>query len=109
MNAKKDAKWKEIQQRTFTNWVNEELNGTGYYAKDIEIDFKDGLMLMELLKALSMTRYAGKVEKYDTLRKKPSKIKSHAQVMENLTLCFDFMKSNKIKLVNIGKLYYDIV
>ena len=97
---KADPKWKKIQQTTFTNWVNEKLKRTKHRVKDVEVDFKDGLMLIELLEALTS---AGKVGNY----KKSPKVKAH--MIANLESCFKLIESENIKLVNIGKLYYDIV
>ena len=97
---KADPKWKQIQQTTFTNWVNEVLKGTKYRSKDFKEDFKDGLMLIALLGALAG---AGKVGSYN----KHPKMKAH--MIANLVLCFEFMESENIKLVNVGKLYYNIV
>ena len=91
---KADPKWKKIQQTTFTNWVNETLKSTKYRVKDLKVDFKDGLILIALLEALTS---AGKVGSYS---KRP-KIK--AQMIENLVACFKFMESENIKLVNVGK------
>jgi len=97
---KADQKWKKIQQATFTNWVNEVLKDTKYRAKDLKVDFKDGLMLIALLEALTS---AGKVGNYS---KRP-KIK--AQMIENLVACFNFMESENIKLVNVGESHMSIV
>lgn len=96
---KADPKWKKIQQTTFTNWVNETLKDTKYRAKDLKVDFKDGLMLIALLEALTS---AGKVGSHS---KRP-KIK--AQMIENLVTCFKFMESENIKLVNIGESHISI-
>lgn len=97
---KTDAKWKKIQQTTFTNWVNEVLKGTKYRAKNLKTDFKDGLMLVALLEALTS---AGKVGNFN---KRP-RIK--AQMIANLVACFKFIESENIKLVNVGELCYNIV
>ena len=97
---KADPKWKKIQQTTFTNWVNEVLKDTKYRAKDVKVDFKDGLMLIALLEALTS---AGKVGNYN---KRP-KVKAH--MIANLVLCFKFMESENIKLVNVGKLCCTII
>jgi len=92
---KANEKWKKIQQATFTNWVNEVLKNTKYQVKDFKTDFKNGLVLIALLEALTSP---GKVGNYC---KRP-KIK--AQMIENLVACFKFMESENVKLVNVGKL-----
>ena len=100
MTEKVDHKWEKIQQTTFTNWVNDKLKNTKYHAKDVKVDFKDGLMLIALLEALTSAR---KIERYN----KCPNIK--APMIENLNLCLKSMESEGIKLVGVGKLYYDIV
>ena len=97
---KTDAKWKKIQQTTFTNWVNEVLKSTQYRAKNLKTDFKDGLLLVTLLEALTS---AGKVGKYN---KRP-RIK--AQMIANLVASFKFIESENIKLVNVGELCYNVI
>ena len=92
---KADQKWKKIQQTTFTNWVNEALKSTKYRVKDLKADFKDGLVLIALLEALTSP---GKVGNYS---RRP-KIK--AQMIENLVTSFKFLESENIKLVNVGEL-----
>lgn len=44
--------WIEVQRKTFTNWVNNKLEGTGFVVEDIEQDFADGRALMALIHQL---------------------------------------------------------
>ena len=44
--------WVEVQRKTFTNWVNNKLEGTGFVVEDIEQDFADGRVLMALIHQL---------------------------------------------------------
>ena len=88
-----------MEQKTLTNWVNDVLKDTEYHVKDIKNDFKNGLMLIALLEALTSGR---KIRKC----KKPPKVK--AQMMENLELCINFMKLENVNLSSVGKLYYNI-
>ena len=85
------------QQNTHTNWVNEMLKNTKYPSevKDLQVDLKDGLVLIALLEALA------EKEKIVNYNKRPN-IK--ASMMDNLDACFKFMDSQNIKLVNIGRL-----
>ena len=85
------------QQKTFINWVNVMLKSTKYHieVKDLQVDLKDGLVLIALLEALAGD---GKIGNYN---KRPN-IK--AAMMDNLDTCFKFMDSQNIKLVNIGRL-----
>lgn len=89
--------WKKIQQRTFTNWFNDRLRGNLKAAKrqveDVEKDLQDGTLLVELLNILAKPR---KIERYN---KAP---RNKVQCMENLGAALDFIKSENIRLVNIG-------
>ena len=73
------------------------LKSTKYHSevKDLQVDLKDGLVLIALLEALTS---AGKIGNYN---KRPN-IK--ASMMDNLDACFKFIESQNIKLVNVGKL-----
>ena len=96
MSGKSDN-WKKIQQRTFTNWFNDRLRGNLKVARrqieDVEKDLQDGTLLVELLNMLAKPR---RVERYN---KNP---RNKVQCMENLGAALDFIKSEDIKLVNIG-------
>ncbi|KCV71469.1 hypothetical protein H696_02415 [Fonticula alba] len=82
----------DVQKRTFTNWANNYLNDRGYEIKDLFTDLDDGLMLINLLEIIS----SKKLGRYN---RKPS---LKFQMGENLTLCFSFLASENIKLVNIN-------
>lgn len=89
--------WKKIQQRTFTNWFNDRLKGNlkvaRRQAEDLEKDLQDGTLLIELLNILAKPR---KIERYN------KKVRNKVQCVENLGAALDFIKSENIKLVNIG-------
>ena len=89
--------WKKIQQRTFTNWFNDRLKGNlkvaRRQAEDLEKDLQDGTLLIELLNILAKPR---KIERYN------KKTRNKVQCVENLGAALDFIKSENIKLVNIG-------
>ena len=89
--------WKKIQQRTFTNWFNDRLRGNlkvaRRQAEDVEKDLQDGTLLVGLLNLLAKPR---KIERYN---KNP---RNKVQCMENLGTALAFIKSESIKLVNIG-------
>jgi len=103
MSAKKEkGDWKQIQQRTFTNWFNDRLRGNLKVAKrqadNVQTDLQDGILLVELLNILAKPR---KIPRYN---KNP---KNKVQCMENLNCALNFIEKEGIKLVNIGKrLYY---
>lgn len=89
-----DAEWKRIQKKTFTRWCNEHLKAKLLKIEDLSNDLSDGVKLIVLLELLSQKRL-GRYNK---------KSRIHAQKMENNQLALDFItKTEKIKLVNIGK------
>ena len=88
-----DASWKRMQEKTFTNWVNEQLKVQKMAVTDLTKDFTDGVVLIVLLEVLSQK----KVGKYT---KKP---KMRAQKSENIEKVLNFIKSEGIRLVNIGE------
>ena len=52
--------WMEIQCRTFTNWINDKLKGTGHCVSNLFKDLEDGLVLISLLEVLSGKKVGGK-------------------------------------------------
>ena len=44
--------WIKVQRKTFTNWVNNKLEGTGFSVEDVEQDFADGRALIALIQQL---------------------------------------------------------
>jgi len=44
--------WIEVQRKTFTNWVNNKLEGTGFFIENIQEDFADGRALIALIQQL---------------------------------------------------------
>lgn len=89
--------WKKIQQRTFTNWFNDRLRGNLKVARrqadDVEKDLQDGTLLIELLNILANPR---KIQRYN---KNP---RNKVQCMENQAAALTFIKSEGMKIVNIG-------
>ena len=45
--------WVAVQRRTFTNWMNHKLVGSGCQVTDLETDLRDGAPLIKLLEVLS--------------------------------------------------------
>jgi len=84
--------WQDIQVKTFTRWCNEYLKDRGMHVNDLQKDLKDGVLLINLLEILS-----GKsVGKYNKNPRVPT------QKYENTAIAIDFVKSENIKIVNIG-------
>ena len=44
--------WVNVQRKTFTNWVNNKLEGTEFSVEDIQHDFADGRALCALIQQL---------------------------------------------------------
>mmetsp|Transcript_3193 Transcript_3193/g.5956 ORF Transcript_3193/g.5956 Transcript_3193/m.5956 type:complete len:312 (+) Transcript_3193:97-1032(+) len=84
--------WYDIQQNTFTRWVNDELKYRGLFCKNLETDLKDGLKLINLIEVIS----GKKIGKYN---KHPVIIQ---QKMENLNIALNFLVKEGLKFVNVG-------
>jgi hypothetical protein len=48
--------WADIQQKTFTRWVNLYLKERGMHVDDLEQDLKSGVLLVNLLEIISDKR-----------------------------------------------------
>lgn len=88
-----DARWKLIQQNTFTRWANEHLKTAGKAIGNLETDLGDGLRLIALIEVLSGKRLP-KHNKRPTFR---------SQKLENVSVALKFLNDENIKLVNIGE------
>jgi filamin len=85
--------WKLIQENTFRRWCTQSLKSRGIDINDLATDFSDGVQLVALLEVLSQKKL-GRYNKNPKLR---------AQKLENCGLCLDFIKSEGLHVVNIGK------
>ncbi|XP_013775194.1 LOW QUALITY PROTEIN: filamin-A-like [Limulus polyphemus] len=83
--------WIEIQEKTFTNWVNEQLRPLGSTVTNLKTDFGDGLKLIALIEVLQKRK----------LKKIKRPINQH-QYLENVQIALNAMAADNIKLVNIG-------
>lgn len=97
MKGKNRHEWKKIQQVTFTNWVSDRVSGSkgGTKVKDLQKDFQNGVVLIQLLENLSK-------KKIHKVVKDP---RVTAQKFANLDLAFEFMQAEKVKIVGIGGLF----
>ncbi|XP_050427022.1 filamin-A isoform X1 [Adelges cooleyi] len=86
-----DARWKLIQQNTFTRWANEHLKTADKSIGNLETDLSDGLRLITLIEVLSGKRLP-KHNKRPTFR---------SQKLENVSVALKFLDDENIKLVNI--------
>ena len=85
-----DAKWKRIQQNTFTRWVNEHLKKADQSITDLAMDLSDGLKLIVLIEVLS-----GK-----SMWKHNKKPKLRTQKLENISIALQFLEKEGVVLVN---------
>ena len=102
MSRAVDESWKDVQKNTMVRWVNSIIRTTGdseqsFEIKDLETDLKDGA-LVALLDNLSSRQGIGERVK---VRNKNPRMLLH--VRENVVACFNYLESQNIKLVNIGK------
>ncbi|RAL14258.1 alpha-actinin, sarcomeric (f-actin cross linking protein) [Aspergillus homomorphus CBS 101889] len=84
--------WINVQQKTFTKWLNDKLKVRRIFIDDLVVDLSDGVILIHLLEILggeSLGRYA-------------SKPKLRVQKFENVNKSLDFIKGRRIQMTNIG-------
>ena len=84
----------QIQQKTFTNWVNEQLKQVGKRVDNLQTDFQDGLNLIALIEVLQGRRIGKAFQ---------NAVNQH-QMLENVQLALNAIMDDNIKLVNIGEL-----
>lgn len=90
--SKRPTHWADIQEKTFTRWINDILRPRGIKIDDIGTDLKDGLVLLNLLEILSKKKI-GKWNKHPRIE---------IQKRENLQKVMEFTKAQQIELVNVG-------
>ena len=93
------ADWIEIQKKTFTKWANSYLRKRkDHKIEDLYTDLEDGIKLINLVGLLGKSVMSENPEprRYN----KTPKMRIHR--MENLKMAFDFMRQEKVKLINIG-------
>lgn len=50
--AQEEAQWIQVQKKTFTKWVNQQIAPVGSHVEDIYNDLKNGINLITLLQVL---------------------------------------------------------
>lgn len=86
-------RWVDIQQSTFTNWVNEQLSQySGRSLTDLRTDLCDGVHLVALVETLQLKKI-GRVY---------SKPQGQIQRLANVSLALTAITEDNVKLVNIG-------
>ncbi|EKV12612.1 Alpha-actinin [Penicillium digitatum] len=87
-----EKQWINVQQKTFTKWLNDKLKARRLSIEDLVTDLSDGVILIHLLEILggeSLGRYA-------------SRPKLRVQRFENVNKSLDFIKGRRIQMTNIG-------
>jgi len=84
--------WERIQTKTFTKWVNSHLRKRRLVIEDLKTGFNDGIVLIQFLEIISG----------QTLPKYEKKPRHRIQKVGNISTALQFLKSQKIQLVNIA-------
>ncbi|XP_064615046.1 filamin-A-like isoform X2 [Liolophura sinensis] len=84
--------WIDIQRKTFTNWVNEQLTVTGKQVEILERDLCSGEALVALVEALQFKKI-GKVCRNP---------RNQIQMIGNVALAFKAIAEDHVRMVNIG-------
>ncbi|KAI0180289.1 calponin homology domain-containing protein [Hypoxylon sp. FL1284] len=84
--------WINVQQKTFTKWMNTKISPRGLVVKDLVTDLSDAVLLIHLLECLSN----------ESLGRYAAKPKLRVQKFENANTALDFIKSRGIQMTNIG-------
>lgn len=91
--------WVQIQANTFKNWCNEQLRPTEKKIENIQDDFNDGILLVDLMKCL-ITSHGRPLRK--TRMSVKANPKREVEKVGNVQQALQLMMDEKIKLVNIG-------
>ncbi|KAI0835555.1 calponin homology domain-containing protein [Hypoxylon sp. FL0890] len=84
--------WINVQQKTFTKWMNTKIAQRGLVVKDLVSDLSDAVLLIHLLECLSS----------ESLGRYAAKPKLRVQKFENANTALNFIKSRGIQMTNIG-------
>jgi len=84
--------WVDIQEKAFTRWCNNFLKQRGMRIESLKTDLADGLLLINLLEIIS-GKSLGRYNKHPVIP---------YQKLENNNIALAFVKSEGLKLVNIG-------
>lgn len=94
-----DSNWKQIQQKVFARWCKIQFKLAKHDVQDsfnLKDGFKTGVNLIVLVECLSN-------RSVNRPYSRSAKPEQKHQCIGNLTIAFDFIDSEKIRLVNIGK------
>ncbi|VDD80990.1 unnamed protein product [Mesocestoides corti] len=86
-----DPMWEIQQKKTFTAWCNSYLRKANTCINDIEVDFRDGLKLLQLLETLA-----------EEPLPKPDRGKMRFHMITNVNKALKYIESKGVQLVSIG-------
>ena len=81
----------QLQEKTFTKWLNAVLKVRNQKIDNLYTDLQDGRVLISLLEILSGENLS-----------KPNLSGTRIHFMENNLIALNFLKENNIKISNIG-------
>ncbi|KKY27199.1 putative alpha-actinin [Phaeomoniella chlamydospora] len=87
-----EKQWVNVQQKTFTKWLNSKISVRDVAVKDLVKDLSDGIILIHLLEVLSN----------ESLGRYASNPKLRVQRFENVNKSLDYIRSKGIQMTNIG-------
>eukprot|EP01120_Amphizonella_sp_Union-15-10_P007473 TRINITY_DN2526_c0_g4_i1.p1 TRINITY_DN2526_c0_g4~~TRINITY_DN2526_c0_g4_i1.p1 ORF type:complete len:1557 (-),score=454.20 TRINITY_DN2526_c0_g4_i1:53-4657(-) len=90
--SEEHPKWVQIQNKTFTKWVNSHLAKRGLKVDDMVTGFNDGIRLIQFLEVLSNSNLG----KYD------QKVRMRIQKIQNIGVALNFLTKSGVRLLNIG-------
>ncbi len=88
-NAEDEDERKDVQKKVFGRWINAKLASTGHTVTDLYFDLQDGVVLSELLKALSKKDIR---HEQGTLR---------VQKLRNVEAALSVLREERVKLSEI--------
>jgi len=85
--------WEVLQTKTFTKWINSHLRKRKLSINSLQDDFADGILLIQFLEIISNQNNFAKYEKKPRIK---------IQQIGNVKAALEFVKSQRVKLVNIS-------
>ncbi|KAJ9638542.1 uncharacterized protein PV06_09571 [Exophiala oligosperma] len=87
-----EKQWVNVQEKTFTKWLNNKIVSREVAVKSLVTDLSDGIILIHLLEVLSN----------ESLGRYASNPRLRVQKFENVNKSLEFIKSRGIQMTNIG-------
>ncbi|KAG2416076.1 hypothetical protein HFD88_007268 [Aspergillus terreus] len=87
-----ETQWVNVQQKTFTKWLNDKIKVRNLYIEDLVTDLSNGVILIHLLEILGR----------ETLGRYAKDPRLRVQKFENVNKSLDFIRDRKIQTINIG-------